>query len=80
MKIKRLKQSQRMRIIINGVAIFTTAKQIRAGMFGYITQMEASMQALKTLESTRSGPGVADQCANGLCGTWAGHQVQLDMI
>ena len=80
MKIKRLKQSQKMRIVISGIGIYTTAKQIRWGLFGFTNQNAAAQKSLDALEFTRSGKGVADQCATGLCGTWEGHQVQLDMI
>lgn len=80
MKIKRLKQSQKMRIVISGIGIYTTAKQIRWGLFGFTNQNAAAQKSLDALEFTRSGKGVADQCATGLCGTWSGLQVQLDML
>lgn len=80
MKIKRLKQSQKMRIIISGVSVYTTAKAIRWGLFGITTQVAASQKALDALEFTRSGKGVADKCATGLAGTWSGLQVQLDIL
>ena len=44
-KIKRLKQSQKMRIIISGIGIYTTAKQIRWGLFGFTNQVAASQKA-----------------------------------
>jgi hypothetical protein len=78
--MKRLKQSQKMRIIISGVAIYTTAKQIRWNLFGFINQAAAAQKALEALEHIRSGKGAADKCATGLCGTWEGLQVQLDML
>lgn len=80
MNIKRLKQSQKLRIIIGGIGIYTTARQIRWGLFGFVSQNAAAQEALAALENTRSGAGAADQCATGLCGTWQGHQVQLDML
>jgi hypothetical protein len=49
-------------------------------LFGFTNQNAAAQKSLDALEFTRSGKGVADQCATGLCGTWEGHQVQLDMI
>lgn len=80
MTIKRLKQSQKLRIIIGGIGIYTTARQIRGCQFGFVSQNAAAQKALDALEYMRSGKGVADQCTTGLCGTWEGHQVQLDML
>ena len=54
-KIKRLKNSQKMRIIISGVGIYTTVKQIRWGLFGFTNQVAASQKALDALEGMRSG-------------------------
>ena len=80
MKIKRLGQNQKMRVIISGVGIWTTAKQIRGGIGCFTKQVAASQKALDALENTRSGKGAADQCATGLCGTWEGLQVQIDIL
>lgn len=82
MQIKRLKQSQKMRIIISGIGVYTTAKQIRWGLFGFTNQNAAAQKALDALEFARSGNGVyfADKCATGLCGTWEGLQVQIDIL
>jgi hypothetical protein len=78
--MKRIKQSQKMRIIISGVAIYTTAKQLRCGLFGFVNQVNASQKALDALEHIRSGSGHFDKCCNGLAGTWEGLQVQLDVL
>jgi len=78
--MKQLKQAQKMRIIMSGVAIFTTAKQLRSGMFGFCTQNSASFQALAALENIRSGKGAGDKACCGLGGTWEGLQVQLDVL
>jgi hypothetical protein len=78
--IKRLKQSQKMRIIISGVGIYTTAKQIRYGLFGFVSQVAASQKALDALEFTRSGKGFADKYTTGIGGTWENIQVQLDIL
>ena len=80
MKLKRLKQSQKIRIIIDTVGIYTTVKAVRWCLFSRTTHNAAAQKAVESLEFTRSGKGVADQCATGLCGTWEGHQVQLDML
>ena len=78
--IKRLKQSQKLRIIIDRIGIYTTAKQIRWGLFGFVSQNAAAQKALDALEFQRSGSGAADQCTMGLLGTWEGHQVQIDIL
>lgn len=76
--MKRLKQSQKLRIIISGVAIYTTAKQIRYGLFGFTTQNAAAQKALDALEFQRDGGwGTVVQ---GLAGTWEGLQVQVDIV
>ncbi len=85
MQIKRLKQSQKMRIIISGSGVYTTAKQIRWGLFGFTNQNAAAQQALEALEFSRSGGTnglfwAADKCTTGLGGTWQGLQVQIDIL
>lgn len=79
MSIKRFKQTQRFRVIVGPACFYATAKQIRynVGDFG---QCNAAVQkALDALEFTRSGTGVADQCAVGISGAWENLQVQLSM-
>lgn len=78
--MKQFKQTQKFRIILSGVAVYTTAKQLRSGLFGYTFQNVAAQKAMDALTQTRSSNGAADQCAVGICGTWDGIQVQLDMI
>lgn len=79
MDIKRFKQTQKFRVIVGQACFYATAKQIRAGV-GDFTQCNAATQkALDALEFTRSGNGLADQCAVGMAGTWEGLQVQLNM-
>ena len=75
--MKRLKKSQKLRIILSGVAIYTTAKQIRYGLFGFMSQNAAAQKALDALEFQRNGDG---RGATGLAGTWEGLQVQIDLI
>jgi hypothetical protein len=36
--MKSLKQSQKVRIIVSGVAIYSTVKQLRYGLFGFTNQ------------------------------------------
>ena len=73
--MKRLKQSQKLRIIMSGVAVYTTVKQVRGCLFGFTNQNAAAQKALDSLEFMR----VTDP-AVGLAGTWEGLQVQIDMI
>jgi hypothetical protein len=80
MVIKRLKPSQKLRIIISGVGIWTTARQVRSGIGCFTKQVAATQKALDALEGMRSGEGTAEQCAIGLNGTWEGLQVQLDIL
>jgi len=79
MSIKRFKQSQKFRVCIGNVSFYATAKQIRYGVGDFSTCNAATQKALDALEFTRSGDGVADQCAVGLAGTWEGMQVQLNI-
>ena len=75
--MKRLKKSQKLRIILSGVAIYTTAQQIRYGLFGYTSQNAAAQKALDALEFQRNGDGPV---VTGLVGTWEGLQVQVDIM
>jgi hypothetical protein len=79
MTIKRFKQSQRFRVIVGTACFYATAKQIRNGVGDFIKCNAATQKALDALEFTRSGKGLADQCAVGLAGTWEGLHVQLDV-
>ena len=79
MSVKRFKQSQKFRICIGSVSFYATAKQIRWGVGDFSTCNAATQKALDALEFTRSGAGVADQCAVGIAGTWEGLQVQLNL-
>ena len=80
MTIKRFKQSQKFRVIVESACFYATAKEIRNGL-GMFTKFNAATQkALDALEFTRSGKGVADQCAVGIAGTWEDIPVQLDIV
>ena len=79
MKVYRFKQSQRFRLIVGSASFYATAKQIRNGVGDFTKCNAATQKALDALEFTRSGSGVADQCAVGLAGTWEGLQVQLNV-
>ena len=79
MSVKRFKQSQRFRVNVGDASFYATAKQIRSGVGDFTKCNAATQKALDALEFTRSGSGVADQCAVGLAGTWEGLQVQLNI-
>ena len=78
--MKRLKPTQKLRVIISGIGIYTTVKQIRNGLFGFYNQNAAAQKALESLEFSRSLPGAAESCATGLAGQWEGLRVQIDLI
>ena len=79
MTIKRFKQSQKFLVCVGDVSFYSTAKQIRNGVGDFTKCNAATQKALDALEFTRSGKGLADQCAVGLAGTWEGLNVQLNM-
>lgn len=79
MNIKRFKQTQRFRVIIDKASFYATAKQIRNGIGALGPCNAATQKALDSLEFTRSGKGIAEQCAVGIAGTWEGLNVQLDI-
>lgn len=79
MDIKRFKQTQKFRVIVDSACFYATAKQIRNGVGDFMKCNAATQKALDALEFTRSGTGVADQCTVGLTGTWEGLNVQLNV-
>jgi hypothetical protein len=79
MDIKRFKQTQKFRIIVGQACFYATVKQIRNGVGDFTKCNAAAQKALDALEYTRSGNGVADQCAVGIAGTWEGLDVQLNI-
>lgn len=52
--MKRFKQSQKLRVILNGIAVYTTVKQIRGCQFGFYEQNAAAQKALESLEFSRT--------------------------
>jgi hypothetical protein len=79
MTIKRFKQTQRFRVIVGQACFYATVGQIRGGVGDFVACNTATRQALEALENTRSGDGIADQCACGIAGTWENLSVQLTM-
>lgn len=78
--MKTFKKTQKVRILIDGVGLFTTVKSIKEGMFSLARHNMAANIALATLETTRNSAGLADQCATGLSGEWVSTRVQLDLV
>lgn len=69
------KPAQKIRVIINGISVYTTARQIRDGFGDYMSINEAVKLSLESLErANASGDG-----AVGLCGDFAGRQIQINM-
>jgi len=79
MPVKRFKQSQKFRVIVGSACFYATARQIRNGVGDFTKCNAATQKALDVLEFTRSGTGLADQCAVGLAGTWEDLQVQINL-
>ena len=79
MTIKRFPVSRKFRVIVDQACFYATAKQIRWGLGDFSRCNAAVQKALDALEYTRSGSGVADQCAVGIAGTWEGLNVQLNV-
>lgn len=90
MQIKRFKQSQKFRVIVDNASFYATAKQIRNGVGGLALCNAATQKALDALEFTRSGKGAAESAVSWLCitesaacgiaGIWEGLTVQLDVV
>ena len=85
-KIKRFKKSQEFRVLLSTpsqigspFSVYVTANQIRYGIGDDYWTNAAVQKALDALEFTRSGDGVADQCASGIAGMWEGRNIQLDL-
>ena len=71
-----MKSTQKLRIVINSVSIFTTPKQIRNGLGDFNKVNVAAQKALLALENMRAFEKFPPV---GLVGTWEGMQVQISM-
>ena len=78
-EIKRFPITQKLRVICGPVHLYTTAGKVRNGLGDGMQFNAATQKAVDALEFTRSGRGIAEQCANGIGGTWEGLQIQVDM-
>jgi hypothetical protein len=76
----KFKKSQRFRVIIHSVHLFTTAWDIRMGVGDNTRQNAAIQDALIALELIKGGTGAADAAACGLGGCWQDYQVQLNVM
>ena len=66
------KPTQKLRVIIDNVSIYTTAKQVRNGIGDFYSVNAATQKALLVLETTKRG-------SNGIAGRWDDHNVQIDV-
>jgi hypothetical protein len=79
MKIRRFRQTQRFRVVVDRACFYAQAREIRNGV-GDLMQCNAAVQkALDALEYTRSGSGAAEAAACGIAGVWEGLGVQLNV-
>ena len=75
----KFKPTQKFRVIINGVSVFTTARTIRMGIGDLYASNAAAQKALVCFEATRDGKGAAEQACSGLAGRWEDMSVQIDL-
>lgn len=68
------KPTQKFRLIINGVSVYTTARAIRNGIGDLYASNAAAQKALLVLENMQADK--LPPC--GLAGVWEGLQVQID--
>lgn len=78
--VSGFKNSQKIRLIINGFGVYTTINDVFFNLFATVSHRYAAECALYALSQMRAGSGAAEQCVSGLCATYNGHQVQLDLI
>ena len=72
-----MKPNQKLRLVMNGIHVYTTAKKIREGIGDRYTVNAATQKCLLVLENMREHDKIPPV---GLAGTWEGFQVQLDML
>lgn len=69
--IKRVKKTQKIRVLSGDVCFYTTADQIRKGVGDSYAFNAATQKALDSLEFTS---------VQGISGVWEGAAVQLNLI
>jgi hypothetical protein len=72
-----MKQSQKLRVIVGGVHLYSTPKVIRNGIGDQYTVNAAVQKCLLVLEHMREHEKIPPV---GLAGTWEGRSVQIDMV
>lgn len=74
--IDGFKNSQKFRVTINGIMVFTTVKEMAYGMFGNTEQRVAVWDAMMALAMQKRH----ESAAVGLAGSWRGYEVQVDLV
>lgn len=74
--IDGFKNSQKFRVIINGIALYTTVKGMAFDTFGMTDQRVAVWDAMMALAMQKRH----ESAAVGLTGTWRGYNVQVDLV
>ena len=77
LKMKRVPQSTKVRVIVNGVHFYSTAKQIRNGVGDHYPTNAAVQKCLESIEYYNSTNSIS---CRGLVGVWEGLNVQLDLV
>lgn len=72
-----MKQNQKLRVIVDGIHLYTTPKSIRNGIGDQYSVNAAVQKCLLVLEHMREHEKIPPI---GLAGTWEGRQVQLDLV
>lgn len=76
-----LKNTQKLRVIINDVGIHTTVKDVFYGVFVKISQYNAVSNALNALGKMRTtAKKMSGPIPSGLAMDSFGHQVQIDLL
>ena len=76
MAFKQFTKPTKLRVIINGVSFYTTAGQVRYGVGSNGSINDCCNSALREIERSKK----AGDLISGLCGTWHGHQIQMDLL
>ena len=72
--MKAYNETQKFRVIVEGVSLYSTAKDIRKGIGDSRIVNNATQECLMALEKMRVDG------ARGLAGRWKGLNVQIDAI
>lgn len=72
----KFKQSQKFRVIVSGVSVYVTAKQIKWGIGDQISTNRAVYEAFAHLKTMKC----KENATVGLCGNFVGIAVQIDTL